>query len=83
MRQIPPFELRPILLNHEAGSLGGFEWAGAEIGKRHRLGGALDFLQGSDTPICVCKKLMTSHAQLDGVNDEFCSADCALIYVLF
>lgn len=81
MREIPPFRLVPEPLTEEARQLPGFEWAPAEIGKRHRLGGRPDFLQKLDVPHCSCGKAMTFYAQLDSINDEFNLADCGMIFV--
>ena len=81
MRTIPPFKLVPEPLSQEAADLPPFKWAGNETGRRHRLGGAPDFLQKPDIPACTCRKPMTFYAQLDSINDEFCLADCAMIYV--
>lgn len=81
MREIPPFKLVPEPLTPEAAALPPYKWAGGDIGKRHRLGGKPDFIQGADIPVCSCKSEMTFYAQLDSINDEFDLADCAMIYV--
>ena len=81
MRAIPPFKLTPEPLNDEARALPPFKLAGGDIGRRHRLGGSPEFIQAHDTPACSCGKAMTFYAQLDSINDEFCLADCGMIYV--
>jgi len=82
MKNIPPFRLKAEPLNEEAATLPKFKWAPDQIGTRHKLGGAPDFLQGEDWPKCPdCGEKMTFYAQLDSINDEFCIADCGMIYV--
>ena len=82
MRRIPPLKLQRVPLNEEAASLPGFEWAGGDIGDRSKLGGAPDFIQGDETPICpVCRRKMTFYAQLDSMSDDVMLADCGMIYV--
>lgn len=81
MRSIPPFRLSAEPLNDEARALTPFKWAGGDVGQRHRLGGTPDFIQADDVPACSCGKSMTFYAQLDSINDEFCLADCGMIYV--
>ena len=81
MRVIPLFKLVPEPLNDEAAKLPPFKWTGGDVGRRHRLGGKPDFIQGEDVPACSCAKPMTFYAQLDSINDEFCLADCGMIYV--
>jgi len=85
--KIPPFKLVPQPLSQEAADQPKFKWAGRdsagrEVGTRHKLGGDPDFLQGTETPPCPdCKEPMTFYGQLDSINDEFCLADCGIIYV--
>ena len=82
MKQIPPFKLVPEPLDESAAKLPKFRWAGEEIGTRHRLGGEPDFIQTPEWPDCPnCQTRMNFYAQLDSVNDEFCIADCGMIYV--
>jgi hypothetical protein len=82
MKRIPPFRLGPIPLNEEARNLSKFKYADSKIGTRHQLGGAPDFLHQESIPTCPdCGDKMTFYAQLDSINDEFCIADCAMIYV--
>jgi hypothetical protein len=60
----------------------GRDSAGREIGTRHKLGGNPAFLQGPETPLCPdCKEPITFYGQLDSINDDFCLADCGIIYV--
>jgi hypothetical protein len=73
--------LIPEPANDEARALPPFKWAGPEIGRRHRLGGSPDFIQPEDIPSCTCGRPMSFYAQLDSINDEFCLADCGMIYV--
>ena len=81
-RKIPPFVLRAEPLDEEAKKAQGFEWADAEVGTRHRLGGAPDFLQDAESPTCPdCGRQMTFYAQLDSIGDAFCIADCGMVYV--
>ena len=81
MKKIPPFKLIPEPLNEEARNQQGFKWAGGEIGKRHKLGGEPDFIQGSEIPQCEdCGAEMTFYGQLDSISDEYCLADCGMIY---
>lgn len=81
-KEIPPFKLIPQPLNEKARNLPKFKWAGEEIGTRHKLGGKLDFIQNSIMPKCPeCGEEMTFYAQLDSINDEFCIADCGMVYV--
>ena len=82
MKKIPPFKLKPEPLNDEAKSLPGFKWAGEGVGDRHKLGGDPDFLQEADWPECPeCKERMTFYGQLDSINDDYCIADCGMIYI--
>ena len=82
MKKIPPFKLITQPLNDESKNLPGFQWADKHIGTRHQLGGEPQFLQQEDFPICDdCHEKMTFYAQLDSINDEFCIADCGMIYV--
>ena len=82
MKRIPPYKLLLEPLNEEARQAQGYEWAGGEIGKRHRIGGDPDFIQEDEIPICPeCRIRMTFYAQLDGVGDEYDIADCAMIFV--
>lgn len=81
MRDIPPFKLEPQPLSEDAAALPPFKRADGDIGRRHRLGGRPDSIQGEDIPACACSKPMHFNAQLDSINDEFCLADRGMIYV--
>ena len=82
MKNIPPFKLMPQPLSDEAAILPKFKWAGEGVGDRHQLGGKPEFLQKPDWPVCPeCGEKMTFYGQLDSINDDFCLADCGLIYV--
>ena len=89
MKTIPPFRLKPEPLNEAANNLPKFKWAGDNIGTRHQLGGEPTYIQAKIHPVCAkihpvcpdCKEKMTFYAQLDSINDEFCIADCGMIYV--
>ena len=82
MKTIPPFRLKPEPLNEAAKNLPKFKWAGDNIGTRHQLGGEPTYIQAKIHPVCPdCKEKMTFYAQLDSINDEFCIANCGMIYV--
>lgn len=82
MKSIPPFKLVPNPITDAAESLPKFKWADNLIGTRHKLGGKPDFIQRANWPNCPdCNEKMTFYAQLDSVNDEFCIADCGMIYI--
>jgi hypothetical protein len=79
---IPPFKLVPKPLDDAAAALPKFKYADGEMGTRHKLGGTPDFIQGDEHPVCPdCKERMMFYGQLDSINDEFCIADCGMIYV--
>lgn len=81
MKEIPPFKLIPQPMTEESAKLPKFKWAADEIGTRHKLGGVPDFIQKSQWPSCPdCRSVMTFYSQIDSINDEFCLADCGLIY---
>jgi hypothetical protein len=72
------------MMDAEAAATPGFRWVSDPIGKRHKLGGSPDFIQPADWPKCPgCAQDMSFVAQIDSVNDEFCFADCGLIYVFY
>lgn len=69
-------------LDDAARDLPGFKWADDRVGQRHKLGGEPDFMQQENWPKCrKCNSLMTFHGQLDSINDDFCIADCGIIYI--
>lgn len=79
--KLPAIPLMPAPETDEAREVIGFRWADSEVGKRHRIGGEPDWLQGEDVPSCRCGKPMDFYGQLDSVGDKACLADCGLIYV--
>ncbi|MGJ5082654.1 hypothetical protein [Bradyrhizobium sp. HKCCYLS3013] len=82
MKVIPPFQLVPEPLDDVAREMPPFKLAPKPIGRRHRLGGSPDFIQGDEWPTCkTCRVKMTFYGQLDSINDEICIADCGMIYV--
>jgi hypothetical protein len=82
MKKIPPFRLKSEPLNEVSAKLPKFKWVADGVGLRHKLGGEPDFLQNQAIPVCPeCGKSMIFYAQLDSINDEFCIADCGMIYV--
>jgi Domain of unknown function (DUF1963) len=82
MKKMPPFRLVPEPQDEQARNLPKFKWASPEIGTRHQLGGEPNFLQNEEWPECpTCHKGMTFYGQLDSVSDDFCIADCGMIYV--
>jgi len=81
LKKIPPFKLIAEPQNETAQSLPKFGWARGDIGTRHRLGGEPSFLQKEQWPTCpTCREAMTFYGQLDSINDDFCIADCGMIY---
>jgi hypothetical protein len=82
MKRIPPFKLAAAPLDHEAANLEPFKWATGDVGQRHQLGGSPTFLQPTEWPICkACNQRMTFYGQLDSINDDFCIADCGVVFV--
>lgn len=82
MKTIPPFKLIPEPQSEEARNLPKFKWAPKETGTRHQLGGEPSFLQNAIWPVCPHGHgRMTFYGQLDSINDDFCIADCGLVYV--
>lgn len=81
MDPIPEIQLTPTPATEEGRAALGFKWAGREAGTRHKLGGAPDWIQGDMTSKCECGNVMQFYGQLDSIGDEFCLADCGMIYV--
>jgi hypothetical protein len=79
--KLPSVPLVPAPETDEAKAAIGFKHAGHEIGRRHRIGGDPEWIQSPSVPECSCKKPMSFYGQLDSLGDEYCLADCALIYV--
>jgi hypothetical protein len=83
MKQIPEIPLVMDPQTPEAHAAITFRW-NLRAGKRHKLGGAPDWIQDDDTPSCPdCAKPMTFYGQLDGIGDEIVLGDCGMIYVFF
>ena len=82
MKILPLFKLIPEPQTEEAKQLPGFKWAGADVGRRHQLGGTPTMIKESDYPICPeCGQSMTFYGQLDSINDDLIIADCGTIAV--
>jgi hypothetical protein len=79
--RIPEIPLALAPETEEARSVIGFQYAGNEIGKRSKLGGEADWIQGEETPKCTCGKNMSFYGQLDSIGDSICLADCGMIYI--
>ena len=79
--KIPEIPLALAPQAEEAKSIIGFKYAGEEIGKRSKLGGEPDWIQGEETQICTCNKKMSFYGQLDSIGDSVCLADCGMIYI--
>ena len=67
---IPPVPLIPKPETSEAQHAVGFKLAGEPIGKRHRIGGTPEWIQGEDIPACSCGKPMDFYGQLDSLGDD-------------
>ena len=79
--KIPEITLRLAPETPEAEAVIGFALAGDEMGKRSKIGGEPDWIQGSTTPVCSCSKVMSFYGQLDSVGDAVCLADCGMVFV--
>lgn len=81
--EIPEEKLtRPDQAERDYFPLAGVE--GKDYGKRNKLGGSPDWLQGDDTPVCPsCGKRMTFYGQLDSINDRIMIDDAGMIYVFY
>ena len=79
---IPEIPLVPAPSTDTARAAIGFQW-NTDAGKRHKLGGDPTWLQGPDVPTCpACGgQPMTFYGQLDSIGDDFCLADCGIVYV--
>ena len=79
--KIPEIKLTPTPETDEARNVVGYKW-NEEAGKRHKLGGEPDWMQGDESPICPsCREPKTFYAQIDSIGDQFDLADCGMIYV--
>ncbi|WP_424831377.1 hypothetical protein [Ruegeria sp.] len=80
--KLPEYKIELKPLSVEASKMMGFKWAGSEIGKRSKLGGAPDYLQPHHTPTCdACGEQMSFLCQLDSVGDDIVFADVGMVYV--
>lgn len=80
--RLPEIKLEACPESDEARAIMGFKWADAEVGTRHKIGGAPDFQQDPHVPVCpTCGESMTFYGQLDSVGDRLILADCGLVYV--
>lgn len=81
-KRIPPFRLQAEPLTPEAADVAGFEWANAEVGTRHRLGGEPEGMAASEYPRCRdCGQPMTFYGQLDSIGDDIALADAGVVEV--
>jgi hypothetical protein len=81
-RHLPEIPLSPSPTTDEARTAMGFKWAHERVGRRHKLGGAPEWLQGTAVPTCSdCREAMTFYGQLDSVGDGIVLADLGMIYV--
>jgi hypothetical protein len=74
-----PLVLAPVTADAKAAV--GYKWAEAPIGRRHKIAGTPDWIQGTEVPRCSCGKSMSFYAQIDSVGDDIDLADCGMIYV--
>jgi hypothetical protein len=79
-RKIPEIPLSLVPGTPEAEAVIGFAWA-KDMGKRSKIGGDPDWIQGPDRPACSCGSEMSFYGQLDSVGDSVCLADCGMVYV--
>lgn len=76
---IPEFILKVVENKNESKR---FKYASDEIGNRNKIGGKPKWIQNEEIVKCDdCGKEMTFYGQLDSINDEYCIADCGIIYV--
>ncbi|HXH41565.1 MAG TPA: hypothetical protein VNN08_23255 [Thermoanaerobaculia bacterium] len=79
--KIPEIRLRADPASDEARAAVGFKW-NDEAGNRHKIGGAPEWIQTPDVPVCAsCSEPMSFYGQLDSVGDDFSLADCGMVYV--
>lgn len=80
--KIPEIPLRPAPTSPEAHEALGFRYASSEVGRRHKLGGAPDWLASPARPSCdTCNSNMTFYGQLDSIGDGIVLADCGMVFV--
>jgi hypothetical protein len=81
-KRVPPFRLDAHPLSPESEDAAGFEWAGPEVGRRHRIGGEPEALTEAEFPHCrSCRGSMTFYGQLDSIGDDFALADAGVVEV--
>ena len=79
--RIPEIKLVPQPDTDEGRAAVGFRW-NSTAGTRHKLGGEPDWLQPPERPKCpACPEEMTFYAQLDSIGDDYCLADCGMVFV--
>ena len=87
MRRLPEFRLIPEPADAAAEAVTPNGWCDPEVGRRFKLGGAPDALQGEAAPLCdACGCAMTFYGQLDSLGDSeglYDIADCGLILVFY
>jgi hypothetical protein len=81
-RRFPEIPLTPSPTTADATATVGFKWASPTVGRRHKVGGDPDWLQGPDVPACAeCHGAMSFYGQLDSVGDTMTLADVGMIFV--
>lgn len=79
-RTLPEIPLACQPATPEAEAAIGFKWA-SDMGRRSKIGGQPDWIQGESVPSCSCRNPMSFYGQLDSVGDTVALADCGMIYV--
>ena len=55
-----------------------------DFGKRSKIGGRPNWIQGNNTPNCAdCKNAMTFYGQLDSINEQYAIADAGMLYLFY
>lgn len=80
MKQLPEIHVSLDPDSEEAKAAIGFKHNSA-AGKGTKIGGEPEWIQGGERPICDCGKKMTFYGQLDSIGEEYCLADCGMIFV--
>ena len=80
MKQIPEIRVSLNPDSDEAKAAIGFKQNSA-AGKATKLGGDPEWIQGDEWPTCDCGEKMTFYGQLDSIGDQYCLADCGMIFV--
>jgi hypothetical protein len=82
MASMPEYRLHPEPMDDAARAALGFKWADARVGFRHKLGGVPEFQQKVAHPNCPsCSEPMTFYGQIDSIGDDYCLADCGMVFV--